>query len=170
MADTTGLDLARVIQFSVAPIVLVSGVGLILLVLTNRLGRIVDRARVVQRALADRRAAPGAATPDAHRPEAESAPASGDEPAPAEAAAELRVLGRRSRLILVAIACSVGCVLGVALLIIVLFLGSLAGHVLAGFASALFAAAVAAMTVGMVAFLAEILLTVRTLRLDAEVR
>jgi hypothetical protein len=36
-----------VIQTSVAPMILISGVGLLLLSMTNRLGRIIDKARIL---------------------------------------------------------------------------------------------------------------------------
>lgn len=38
-------DLINTLQLSIGPVILISGVGLILLSLTNRLGRIVDRTR-----------------------------------------------------------------------------------------------------------------------------
>ena len=40
--------IAHVIQLAVAPVFLLSGVGAMLSVLTNRLGRIIDRARVLE--------------------------------------------------------------------------------------------------------------------------
>ncbi|WP_318258473.1 DUF2721 domain-containing protein [Geobacter anodireducens] len=46
-------NIAHVIQMSVAPVFLLTGVGAILSVLINRLGRIVDRARVIEQKLAD---------------------------------------------------------------------------------------------------------------------
>jgi len=39
---------AHVIQLAVAPVFLLSGIGAILAVMTNRLGRIIDRARVLE--------------------------------------------------------------------------------------------------------------------------
>jgi hypothetical protein len=42
---------AHVIQLSVAPVFLLSGIGAILSVMTNRLGRIIDRARVLEASL-----------------------------------------------------------------------------------------------------------------------
>ena len=39
---------AHVIQLSVAPVFLLSGIGAILAVMTNRLSRIIDRARVLE--------------------------------------------------------------------------------------------------------------------------
>ncbi|HEX2769950.1 MAG TPA: DUF2721 domain-containing protein [Geobacteraceae bacterium] len=44
---------AHVIQMSVAPVFLLTGVGAILNVLTNRLGRIIDRARILEARLAN---------------------------------------------------------------------------------------------------------------------
>ena len=38
-------DLIQLIQSAISPIVLISGVGLLLLSLTNRLGRVIDRSR-----------------------------------------------------------------------------------------------------------------------------
>jgi hypothetical protein len=138
-------ELTHVIQLALGPVVLISGVGLLLLVLTNRLGRIVDRARLLRVEI------PRAAAADAthHRN-------------------ELRVLVRRARLILFAILCSVLCVLGVALLITVLFVSAIAGRPLTTVATLLFTAAILGLTAGMLAFAVEIIITVRTFRLDAE--
>ncbi|HEV8659256.1 MAG TPA: DUF2721 domain-containing protein [Thermoanaerobaculia bacterium] len=41
-------DIGRVIQLSVAPVFLISGVGALLAVLSARLGRTIDRARVLE--------------------------------------------------------------------------------------------------------------------------
>jgi len=38
-------DLTRVLQASISPVALVSGVGLLILSLTNRFGRVTDRLR-----------------------------------------------------------------------------------------------------------------------------
>jgi len=38
-------EIVPVLQTAISPVVLISGVGLLLLTMTNRLGRIVDRAR-----------------------------------------------------------------------------------------------------------------------------
>ncbi|HWB59261.1 MAG TPA: DUF2721 domain-containing protein [Chthoniobacteraceae bacterium] len=47
----------KLLQFSVSPVVLVSGVGLLLLSVTNRLGRAIDRSRILARELDDGNAA-----------------------------------------------------------------------------------------------------------------
>ena len=44
MAD----DIAHIIQLAVAPVFLIAGIGALLNVLTNRLGRVVDRTRALE--------------------------------------------------------------------------------------------------------------------------
>jgi len=46
--DARVSTIAQVIQLSVAPVFLLSGVGTLLVVLTNRLARIVDRTRTLE--------------------------------------------------------------------------------------------------------------------------
>jgi hypothetical protein len=41
-------DIARVIQLSIAPVFLISGIAALLSVLSGRLARLVDRARVLE--------------------------------------------------------------------------------------------------------------------------
>jgi len=40
-------ELIPILQVSIGPVILISGIGLLLLTLTNRLGRIVDRSRIL---------------------------------------------------------------------------------------------------------------------------
>ena len=55
MAAPEIIPVAHVIQLAVAPVFLLSGVGVMLTVLTNRLARVVDRARTVEKAAATER-------------------------------------------------------------------------------------------------------------------
>jgi Protein of unknown function (DUF2721) len=81
MSGIEVVDVAHAIQLAVAPVFLLSGVGVILGVLTARLARIVDRARTAEsRVLSD---------PLVH-----------DTP---EVRSQLRVLARRAQLINIAI-------------------------------------------------------------------
>ena len=48
MLEFPDVAVAHVIQLAVALVVLLSGIGAILAVMTNRLGRIIDRARVLE--------------------------------------------------------------------------------------------------------------------------
>jgi hypothetical protein len=51
MTSLTLQQLIPVIQMAVGPVILISGVGLLLLSMTNRFGRIVDRSRILAREL-----------------------------------------------------------------------------------------------------------------------
>lgn len=51
MLEYPDIAVAQVIQLAVAPVFLLSGIGAILVVMTNRLGRIIDRARVLEERL-----------------------------------------------------------------------------------------------------------------------
>ena len=45
-------DIGKIIQLSIAPVFMLSGVGTHLIVLTNRLARIIDRSRTLEESLA----------------------------------------------------------------------------------------------------------------------
>src|SRR3954467_13862124 len=47
-------ELVPVLQTAIGPVILISGVGLLLLTMTNRLGRAIDRARQLKNELAAR--------------------------------------------------------------------------------------------------------------------
>jgi hypothetical protein len=121
------------IQAATAPVVLISGIGLLLLTLTGRLGRIVDRTRL----LAEHRH--GAAP--AERP---------------AIAAQLAVLRRRAKLIRLAILLSALAVVLLAILIAVLFLGLLLNFEIAAAAASLFIASVVSLVAGLLAFVREL--------------
>jgi Protein of unknown function (DUF2721) len=134
MQTSSGItDIARGVQLAVAPVFLLSGVGVILTVLTNRLARIVDRARVLETAL------PGTAVDGV-----------------AEVQAELRTLSRRAGLIQRAIALSTSRAMPICLVIIALFVGVALGRDLSMIIVVLFIAALCAFIGGLLAFLFEI--------------
>lgn len=121
---------AHVIQQAVAPVFLLTGVGALLNVLTNRLGRIVDRKRVLLRE--------GGADHDA----------------------ELSVLARRSRLIHHAISGCTLCALLVCVVISVLFIGSELAADPSRLIALLFIAAMFCLIAGLLCFLREIALAI----------
>lgn len=126
---------AHVIQLAVAPVFLLTGVGALLSVLINRLARVVDRFRVLERHLPD----------------------TGDgEPAPLQP--EMRILSRRARLIHWAITLCTVCALFVCVVIATLFVGSVVGIDLSGTIALLFIAAMLALIAGLLSFLREITL------------
>jgi hypothetical protein len=128
-------SVSHVIQLAVAPVFLLSGVGAILAVLINRLGRIVDRYR----SLEDGRPKPEAgagSVPDL----------------------EMKILSQRARLIHWAISlCTIGA-LFICIVIATLFVGSML-HVGVSQAIALmFVGAMLALIAGLLSFLREIAL------------
>ena len=93
-------DIADAIRLAVTPIFLLAGVGITVNILIARLGRIVDRARVLA-----------------------GQPRAADACQPLQT--ELGVLSRRARLIYQAIALSITCALSLCLTVTTLFVGSL---------------------------------------------
>jgi len=134
--DSTTLPAAgllAIIQAAVAPVVLISGVGLLLLTLTTRLGRIVDRTRLLA---AERRAT----AVDNRR----------------AIDAQLAILGRRARLIRLAVALSASSVAVIGLLITFLFLGLLLGWNVTLVCVLLFVAALLSLVAAMLVFVREL--------------
>jgi ABC-type polysaccharide/polyol phosphate export permease len=127
------VNLLAVIQAAIAPVVLISGVGLLLLTLSARLGRIVDRTRLV--------AAELHAAADAGRD---------------GLAHQLAVLRRRARLIRLALALSAGAVALIGLLITLLFLGLVLGWNVTLVSTLLFVAALTCVVVAMFVFVREL--------------
>ncbi len=134
--------IAHVIQLAVAPVFLLSGVGVIITVLTNRLGRIVDRARALE----------------AKFPHIDPA-------AEAELDARLAVLARRSRMVNLALTLATSCALLICMVIVALFTGGLFRVDLSGLIGALFVAAMLAFIGALVSFLREIFLATGTVRI-----
>ncbi len=97
----TVAQLVPVLQTAIGPTILISGVGLLLLTMTNRLGRAIDRARLL---------AKEALTAETQKE---------------RVSAQLQVLWRRARLIRLAITLASMSALAAAILIIVLFLTAL---------------------------------------------
>lgn len=47
MSKILNIELVSILQTAIGPVILISGVGLLLLTMTNRLGRTIDRARIL---------------------------------------------------------------------------------------------------------------------------
>jgi len=139
------LDIARLIQSALAPVFLISGVASTLIVLTNRLSRAVDRARRLERRLE-----PGSAEPanDPH-----------------EIDSELRVLARRAALLNTAITmCGISAML-VTLVVVALFANAFFDVHMASTIAVLFVLAMLFLTAAFVAFLIEVRMATRALRI-----
>lgn len=131
-------DIGHVIQLAIAPVFLLTGVGTLLMVLTNRLARIIDRTRVLEDRL-------DAGPNDAHL-------------------GELDVLYARWHLINLAITLSTACGLFVCLVIALLFLGDTTNLPLDRYIAALFVSAMVALIGAFVYLLREIFVASKTLR------
>jgi transposase InsO family protein len=136
-------DVAHVIQLSVAPVFLLTAVGTILGVLSTRLGRIVDRYRLVGERSE-------AAAPDRR----------------ARLEAELALLLRRRRLVQLAITCGTATALMVCTVIATAFLGYIFGWKVSGALAVLFIVAMGFFVGALVLFLAEVLIAVGTVHVE----
>ena len=136
------IDIAHLIQSSVAPVFLLSGVATTLGVLTNRLSRIVDRARPIELQLAGH---PGEAR---------------------QLHGDLAVLARRAHYINVAISLSTIAALLVALVVVTLFANAFLGSELAAVIALLFVGAMVCLSAAYVAFFIEVRVAVAALRID----
>jgi len=138
--DSSAGDVARVIQLAVAPVFLLSGVGVTLGVFTNRLARIVDRARAIEVQLEKN------ARDETLR-------------------GTLKTLARRASWINTAITLAALSALMVALTVGLLFLHVLAGVHLASAVAITFGLAMLTLTAALLAFLVEVRIATATLRI-----
>jgi uncharacterized protein DUF2721 len=135
---------AHVIQLSVAPVFLLSGIGAILAVMTNRLARIIDRARLLETRLDQ-------ATPETAVTVRE----------------DLVTLRQRAKLIGPAITLCTATALLICMVIAVLFLSSFLKFDAGVIVALLFILAMLAFSLGLVWFLREILVATRNLRIGS---
>ena len=147
ITDETPLSaVAHTIQLAIAPVFLLTALGTFLGVLSNRLGRIVDRARVLEEQRIPM--APPAAQPRLHQ--------------------ELTLLGRRRHLVNLAITADVTAALLVCAIISELFIGQMMRANVSRAAAVLFVAAMLAFTAALLLFLREIVLAVASIRIDGQ--
>jgi hypothetical protein len=136
-------ELIPVLQVAIGPVILISGVGLLLLTLTNRFGRAVDRSRSLGREMRE--------VDPAER---------------SRISMQVEILYRRARVIRLSIIMAAMSLLLVAVLIIVLFVTALA-KLEAGFVIVmLFICCMASLIVSLAAFIRDIQLSLHALKLD----
>jgi len=136
-------QLIPVLQTAIGPTILISGVGLLLLTMTNRLARTIDRARIVGRELS-----------------------SASQEDRAKGAKQLRVLWRRARLIRLSIALASTSALFAAILIIVLFVTALLQMENAWLICALFIVCLACLIGSLIVFIHDINRALAALKLE----
>lgn len=142
LENITGADISHVIQLSVAPVFLLAGIGSILGVMTNRLARVVDRARNLEIRLAEAKDANYA---DLH--------------------SRLTTLAQRAKLISISIAMCTLTALLVCAVIIMLFIGAFFSFSAAIPAALLFIAALLSFVTALIWFLREIFLATSSLQI-----
>jgi hypothetical protein len=130
---------------AIGPVILISGVGLLLLTMTNRLGRAIDRARILKRELR---------------------PLTGLERVHVQA--QVDILFRRAKIIRQAILFSVLSALLAALLMIMLALAAWLRWEQAWPAAVLLTAALGSLCVSLVAFIMDINLSLQALKLELD--
>lgn len=135
------MDIAHLVQSSLAPVFLLSGIAATLGVLTGRLARAVDRARRLEEQL----------TEDPGREQA--------------LRADLLVLARRARYINAAISlCTIAALL-VALVVVGLFANAFSGIRLEGTIALLFVGAMVCLSAAFIAFFIEVRVAIGALRI-----
>jgi hypothetical protein len=137
-------EIVPILQMSIGPVILISGVGLLLLTLTNRFGRLLDRARLLDDQLARN---PGAANV-------------------ANIRTQIRILMRRSGILKLSITLNSVTVLLDAVLMLVLFVAAWFHLDLGGLIAAVFATALLCLIGGMLAFLKDMNLALEAIRLE----
>lgn len=138
-------DLIPVLQTAIGPVILISGIGLLLLTMTNRLGRAIDRARILSAELL-----------------------TADAAARVRLERQLDILWSRARRIRLSISLAALSALCAALLVIVLFVTALVSAGSAWLVAGLFAACMASLIASLVVFLHDINQALAALRLELE--
>ena len=140
-------ELIPVLQIAIGPVILISGIGLLLLSMTNRLGRIVDRSRSLWRELRD-----------------VSDPAERE-----QVIQQLRHLRTRAVLVRWAVTLSTLSIFLAAVLIVTLFIAALLRLEIGWAISAIFIACLFALIGSVAALLREIQQSLDTLRLEIRI-
>jgi multidrug efflux pump subunit AcrB len=140
------VDIAHLIQIALTPIFLISAIGVTLNVLTNRLARIVDRARAIEDEVRE-----------AKRPHDAR-----------ELHATLAVLARRARYINSAITLITLSALFIALVVVMLFVNAFLRWDLSVFIACMFILSMLTLAAALTAFLIEVRIATNSLRIGIE--
>lgn len=136
-------SLLPIIQASTTPVILISGLGLLLLTMTNRMGRIIDRTRVYASHLRD--------AEDHQRKQLE---------------VQLDLTWRRAKMVRLSLTFATSSMLASSALVVAIFLGSMMHVDLSGLMLVLFLSAIALLVASLLAFLRDIFVSLSALRLE----
>jgi multidrug efflux pump subunit AcrB len=128
---------------AIGPVILISGVGLLLLTMTNRLGRAIDRARQLKAELSRR-----------------------TEPEREQVLAQVTIIYQRAKLIRMSITLAAMSALLAAALVVALFLTALLRWENGWLVSLIFIACMISLIASLVAFIRDINLSLRALKLE----
>ena len=138
-------EIIPVLQVAIGPVILISGIGLLLLTMTNRLGRAIDRARLLKAELSKRT--------DAERE---------------QVLAQVAILYRRAKMIRLGLTFAALSALLASGLVITLFITALL-HAESGIpAGVIFVACLGALFVSLVAFICDINMSLHALKLELQ--
>ena len=143
MPTTPLNEIVPVLQVAIGPVILISGVGLLLLTMTNRLGRAIDRARQLKGELPER-----------------------TEQDREQVLAQVGIIYRRARMIRLSITLAALSALLASALIIVLFVTALLRLENGVLISLLFIACMVSLFASLVAFIRDINLSLHALKLE----
>ena len=145
MSPTSFEQIIPELRDAIGPVILISGVGLLLLTMTNRLGRAIDRARQLKHELSVRTGREREQT-----------------------LAQVAILYRRSTIIRLSITLAATSAALATLLIVTLFVTALLQTQQGFLIGLLFIACMASLFVSLVAFICDINLSLHALRLELE--
>jgi hypothetical protein len=145
MFATTLHEIVPVLQVATGPVIFISGVGLLLLTMTNRLGRTIDRARQLCRE-----------------------PVEADGKKNAHTLTQISIIYRRAKVLRLSIALAAFSVLLVSALIIILFVGALLDWQAGAGVVLVFIASMASLFGSLIAFLYDVNLALHALRLELQ--
>jgi hypothetical protein len=137
--------LIPILQVAIGPVILISGVGLIILSMTNRLGRAIDRTRGLAGLYAE--------SGNAHRPRLRE---------------QLTLLWDRAKNLRLAIAFACASALSSALLVIFIFIAALWGFGSGWFIAVLFTTALASLILALILFIHDINKSLAALRVELD--
>lgn len=138
-------EVTKILQTAISPVVLVSGVGLLVLSMTNRFARTTDRARALAREIEEKNIITEQVS---------------------NLKAQIEVLYKRSKILMFSISFAISSIFFVALLIIALFSASLLSLHINSIITIFFVLSLISLIISLVLFIKEISLSLKALKLE----
>lgn len=138
-------EVTKILQTAISPVVLVSGVGLLVLSMTNRFARTTDRARALAREVEEK----NIITEEINNLKA-----------------QVGILYQRSKILMFSISFAITSIFFVSLLIIALFSASILGLHINIIITIFFILSLISLTISLILFIKEISLSLKALKLE----